>query len=165
MSNEKEEEDKSKYNIECLGKKYSKDLKVYKIIILGLKGVGKTSIIHRLLNEGFDKEYLPTFSIDINTLQVKVNDEIMQFQFWDLCGDDKFVENTKILFKNVSSAILVYAINDRKSFDILEKWYNLLKDQSSDCIIFIIGNKSDLKEQREVEKEEVENFKNNNKVE
>ena len=141
-------EDNSKYKVEYIGEKFSKDLISYKIIFIGRYGVGKTSIIHKLMNKKFDKEYQPTMSIDIKNIQVKVNEEIMQINIWDSCGNDKFALNTPNLFKNVSISI-----------------HNILKEYSLESIIFLIGNKSDLEEEREVKIEEGEEFKNNYKDE
>ena len=114
------------------------------------------------MNKVIDKEYAPTMTIDIKNIQVKVNNEIIQLNIWDCCGSDKFAQECKNLFKNVSIAILVYAINDKKSYEMLETWYNILKDHSYDNIIFLIGNKDDLeKKEREVKIEEGEKFKSN----
>ena len=160
MINEKAENE-SEYRFEFLGEKFSKDLITYKVIILGINGVGKTSIINKLGKGEFDKDYFPTISADIKTFQVKVYDKIIQIQIWDTCGNEKFVESTSNLFKNTFIAILVYAINDINSFNDLGKWLNILKGYSFDNIIFLIGNKSDLKEERKVEREQVVKFKNN----
>ena len=93
------EEDKSKYKIEFLGEKFTKDYKMYKVILLGIYGVGKTSIIHKLMNKEVDEEYEPTMSIDIKNIQVKVNDKIIQIQILDTCGNDKFAQNCQIYSK------------------------------------------------------------------
>lgn len=153
-------EGNNKYKVELLGEKNSKEYATYKVIILGLFNVGKTTIIGKLMNMPF-KVYEPTLSLDIKNIQIKVNDKILQIQFWDTCGNDQFAGSTPNLFKNASLAILVFAINDHKSFDNLSKWYNLVKETSFDSNLFLIGNKSDLEKEREVKKEEVENFKNN----
>jgi len=158
---EEEEEDKNRYKIEYLGEKFSKDLYSNKIIFIGYYGVGKTSIIHKIMNKVIDEEYAPTMSIDVKNLQIKVNDKIFLFQIWDCCGSAKFALNTPILFKNTSIGILVYAINDKKSYEELETWYNLLKEHSFDNIIFLIGNKNDLEEERKITMEEGEKFKDN----
>ena len=154
------EEDKNKYKIEYIGEKLTKDLKVYKVIIIGMLGVGKTSIIHSIMNNEVDKEYSPTMSLDIKHIQDKVNDKIIQIQIWDSCGNDKLAQQMPNLFKDAFIAIIVYAINNKKSFEELKKWYNLVKEYSFDNIIFLIGNKSDLEEEREITKENVETFKN-----
>ena len=154
------EKDENKYKVEYLGQKYTQDLLIYKVIILGLYGVGKTTIINNLIKKDTDKEYEPTISVDVIYFQVKVNDKIIQIQIWDTCGNDEFALNTPNLFKNASIAILVYAINNKKSFQDIEKWYNMLLNHSYDHIIFLIGNKSDLEDQRKVTIEDAENFKN-----
>jgi len=156
------EENKSKYKIEFLGEKFSKDLNSYKVIILGRFGVGKTTIINRLMNKKTEGEYAPTLSLDTKNIQIKVNDKIIQIQIWDCCGNDEFALNTPNLFKNASIAILVYAINDKeKSFKELKNWHNMLKQHSYESIIFLIGNKSDLENEREVTLEDVEIFYKN----
>ena len=154
-------EDNNEYKVEYFGEKFTKDFASNKLIIIGKYGVGKTTTIHKLMSKEIDKEYSPTMSIDIKNIQVKVNDTIIQISIWDCCGNDKFALNTPNLFKNVSVAILIYAINDKQSFDVLGKWYNMLKENSGDSIIFLIGNKNDLEEKREVTIEEGETFKNN----
>ena len=157
-----DEIDRSKYKIEYIGEKYSKDLKAYKVIIIGMYGVGKTSILNSLMKKEVDREYEPTISIDIKNIQAEINDKIIQMSIWDCCGSDKFAQNTPNLFKNTSIALLVYAINDKdKSFKDLESWYNKLKDLSYDSIIFLIGNKNDLEKEREIKIEDAEIFKNN----
>ena len=150
-----------KHKFEFLGEKFSNNFIRYKIIIIGSVGVGKTSIINKLGNREFDKDYYPTISADIKTFQVKVNDKILQIQFWDACGNEEFVENTPNLFKNAFIALLVYAIDDISSFNYLEKWLNILERYSFDNTIFLIGNKNDLEKERKVSKEEGERFINN----
>jgi len=98
MINDKEE-NQSKYKVEYLGEKYSKDFLTYKVIILGLYGVGKTNIIYRLMKKNIDTDYAPTISADIKNFQIKINDKIIQIQIWDTCGNDTFVENTQIYSK------------------------------------------------------------------
>ena len=163
MENESDKNN-SKYNVEYLGEIQTqnlKNLKFYKVIILGIYGVGKTTIINKLMNKNFDKEYAPTISVDVKNFKVKVNDKNIHIQIWDCCGNDEFALNTPNLFKNTSLAILVYAINDKeKSFNNLKSWYNILNEHSYDNIIFLIGNKNDLEEEREVKIEDVEEFKN-----
>ena len=74
---DEKEKDKSKYKIEFLNEKFSKDLLTYKVIVLGLYGVGKTSIINKIMKKETDKEYEPTISLDVKFFQVKVKDKII----------------------------------------------------------------------------------------
>ena len=157
-----DEIDISKYKIEYIGEKFSKEIKAYKVIVIGRYGVGKTSIINSLMEKEVDGEYEPTMSIDIKNIQTKVNDKIIQIQIWDCCGSDKYAQNMPNLLKNTYITLLVYAINDKeKSFNDLNNWYNILQAQSYDSIIFLIGNKNDLEKEREVQIEDAEEYKNN----
>ena len=63
------------------------------------------------------------------------------------------------MFKNASISIIVYAINDKKSFDDIKIWYNLIIKNSFESLIFLIGNKSDLEEERKITIEEGEKRK------
>ena len=159
--NEKENENENKYKVEFIGKGLSNQKKTYKINIIGLNGVGKSVISLRLLNKRFKDNLPPTISLDVVKFQVKVNDKIMQLQIWDSCGNEEFVHNTPNLFRDTTLTIIVYAINDRKSFFAVEKWNNILNQYSFECIKYLIGNKSDLEDERVVQKEEGEALKDN----
>ena len=90
---------------------------------------------------------------------IKVNDEIIVLQFWDACGNEEFAYKTPNLFRNASLAIIVYAINDKQSFEKVSIWINILKEYSQVTIKYLIGNKSDLEENRKVKKEDAERVK------
>jgi small GTP-binding protein len=154
-------ENESEYKVEYIGKVFSDKKKIYKINILGINGVGKSGISFRILNNKFNEDSSPTISIDVGNFQVKVNEQIIQFQIWDSCGNEEFAQSTPNLFRDTSLAIIVYAINDRKSFFAVEKWNNILNQYSFECIKYLIGNKSDLEDERVVQKEEGEALKDN----
>ena len=140
MINEKGK-DESKYKVEYLGEKFSRDLLTYKVIFIGLYGVGKMEIINKLMKKEISNDYSPTISVDVKNFQVKVNDKIIQIQIWDCCGNDEFALNTSNLYKNASVAILIYAINNKKSFNNLELWHSMLLSNSFDHTIILVGNK------------------------
>ena len=152
-------EDFSQYKIENLGKNFNKELITYKVILLGLRGVGKTSISFHLIDNEFIQSS-PTISLDLANYQVKVNDKIIQIQLWDTCGNEEFAEKTQNLFINTKLAILVYALNDRKSFEDIKKWYNILRNRTMGFMTFLIANKKDLEEERQVQEYEGEMLKN-----
>jgi small GTP-binding protein len=149
------EDNDNKYKIEEIGETFSKKLTTYKVIILGLSGVGKTTISFQIIKKKY-KECSPTISLDLANYQIKVNDKKIQIQFWDACGNEDFAENTPNLFKNTSIAILVYSITDRKSFEDIEKWLHILRDKAMGYQTILIGNKTDLEMERMVQKSEGE---------
>jgi len=157
--NENENETEKDYNVEFIGKGHSDKFTTYKVNLLGINGVGKSGISFRLLNNKFKEDSSPTISVDVENFQVKVNDKIIQFQLWDSCGNEEFAQNTPNLFRGTTLAIIVYAINDRKSFFEVQKWNNILNKYSRECMKYLIGNKCDLEDYRVVSKEEGEALK------
>ena len=153
-----DEEDKD-YKIEVINEKdNNSNINNYKVIILGLTGVGKTTISFRVVRNEFIQSS-PTISLDVVNYQVKVNDKKIKIQLWDTCGNDEFAKNTPNLFKNTTLAIIVYAINDRQSFNEVGEWYNILREKSIDSLVYLIGNKIDLEKERKVTKDEGEELK------
>ena len=135
---QKKNEDK----IEVLGKEAKADLK-FKIIVVGNMSVGKSCLALRA-TEGVFKENLgSTLSLSINTFNVKINNRCISLQIWDTCGQEKFRALIKGYYTNSSLAIIVYSVTDKNSFDDVNVWYKLIKENISDCKIFLIANKVD----------------------
>ena len=155
----------SNYKIEILKEDILSDEITSKIIIIGDSGVGKTSLSLRLTKNLFEDAPKTTVGFDIFKYVAKINELTIKLQIWDTCGLEEFSSCTPSLYKNAALAIIVYAIDSRKSFDHLENWKNLVRANASpDTLIFIVGNKKDLEKEdkRKVETEQGENFKNIN---
>ena len=136
---------------------------IYKVILIGDQNVGKTSIIQKLVTKYFNKKYNSTIGFDIFYYRVKINDKIIKLNIWDTCGMKDFFSCTKNIFTDVALAIIAYSIDNRESFEHLEGWINTLKANSSPNVLkFIVGNKCDLEDGREVQKDEGEKLKNDN---
>ena len=85
---------------------------------------------------------------------------MVKLQIWDTCGQEFYRSLVSSFYRNTSLAIIVYAINNQKSFDDLDLWIKDLKSNSSpDIKIFLIGNKADLSEERVISKEMAEKIK------
>ena len=146
------------YKIEYLGESLDGDKPTKKVIIIGLTGVGKSTISHYLIKNEF-KHFTPTINLDIAGYKLRVNKTIIQFQIWDTCGNENYVISTPFLFKDTFLAIIVYAIDNKTSFEDVEKWYNILRDQSLTSLVYLIGNKNDLEEKRQVQKHKAEELR------
>ena len=153
---------KIEHNIEYIGEIYSNELNTYKVIIIGDKGVGKTSICLSLLKKEYINSIPSTISVQIQNYQIKINDKIIQMQFWDTGGLEDFYSYTPNLFQNADLAIFVYSINDKISFEHISSLDSLLNQNNLECIKFLVGNKIDLEDKRMVQKYEAEDFKNTN---
>ena len=163
--NDFEEENENNINeneieIDSIGDSIIKDLRLYKVIIIGDSKVGKTSISYRALKNEFNENISSNIISDVQNYKISVNNQNFIIQLWDNCVNEDFDKYTPNLFNNVSIAILVYSINNKKSFENISIWNNILYEHCFDCIKFLIGSKNDLEEERQVQKEEGEKIKN-----
>ena len=141
-----------KYDIQKMPDTYNKEDVNYKVLFLGDSGVGKSSLVIRGINNKYDSFYKPTVGFDLINYIVKINDKVIKLQIWDTCGQEEFSMCNQSLFKNATVAIMVYSINNKKSYENIKKWVNHVKNLSKEnTIFFLVGNKSDLCSQRQVE--------------
>lgn len=138
----------------------------YKLIIIGNSGAGKSCLIKRAITEDFAFEYQTTIAFEFSSLLVKINNEkIYKLQIWDTCGQEIYRSLIANFYRNASLAMLLYEIDDQKSFDDLKNWVVELREKSNpDIIIFLIGNKCDLEHQRVITKEQGQKFAEENKI-
>ena len=130
------------------------------IILAGSSSDGKTKIIERYIDNTYKQNYLATFGIDIKFKKVKMEDDSeVRVKVTDTAGQERFRSYPKNYFDKVDGIIIAYDITDKKSFNIAEyEWINQIKNDSSlkEKVIFLVGNKSDLEDQRVISKEEGE---------
>ena len=138
----------------------------YKIILLGDVSVGKTSIFNRFINNSFSPSSSDTTSIDNKQKSIVIDENtIACLSLWDTAGEEKFKGIAPLYYKDAHGALLIYDINDKKSFESLENWVTIINSNvPKDCIIQIVGNKSDTPDLREVSKEEIRLFADQNSL-
>ena len=121
---------------------YSKKLKV---ILVGMSGSGKTSLINILTGECFKSIELTTSAPSFVEKLVTVDDKLFRLEIWDTAGQEKFYALTKIFIKESKIVIFVYDITSEKSFEEIDFWVKTVKDILGDEPIFgLAGNKKDL---------------------
>lgn len=125
--------------------------KVAKIIIIGESAVGKTCIAKRYFENSFQSKVSETIGAGYFKTQVEIQGEMVDFVLWDTAGAERYRALTPLYFSNAAAAIVAYAINDRKTFEELDSFIQLLNEKTENILIYIVGNKNDLEEEREVE--------------
>jgi small GTP-binding protein len=131
----------------------------FKIIIVGDSGVGKSCLSIKASRNFFEDFYSPTVGFEFLTFNVKVEDKNIKLQIWDTCGQEVYRSLISSFYRSASLAVIVYSINSEESYNNIEKWLNDIKTQSNpDVKIFLIGNKADLEDKREITKESGEKF-------
>ena len=133
----------------------------FKLIVVGNSSVGKSCLSSMATRHKFENAHLATIGFEYFTFNIKLEETVIKLQIWDTCGQEFYRSLISSFYRNTSLALIVYAIDDQKSFDDLEIWLKDLKTNSSpDVKIFLIGNKIDLEDKRIISKEMAEKFKN-----
>ncbi len=137
----------------------------FKIIVIGDPGVGKSCLTGRAVKDKFDSQYAPTIGFEFLTYNVKIQDKIIKLQIWDTCGQEMYRSLISNFYRNASLAMIVYSIDSKESFLHINTWLKDVKIQSHpDVKIILIGNKSDLVDNRAVTYEEAKKFKEENQL-
>ena len=132
-----------------------------KIILLGDAGVGKTNILSRFIVDDFSMETPSTVSMEFGRKVEEIDGKKVKLQIWDTAGQERYRAVTKNYIKGSKGAFIVYDISKSESFKNIDDWFNDIKENGdADCVIEIIGNKSDLEESRDVTEEEGRNKAN-----
>ena len=132
-----------------------------KLILVGEAQVGKTAIINQYIQNTFEEEYIATIGQEKQTKEITLkNGTKFKLEIWDTIGQDTYSAANKIFMRNAKIALLVYDITKEESFKNLNKFYTQVCDiNGKDKIIFgVVGNKSDLYEERTVEEEDGQKY-------
>ena len=129
---------------------------IYKILIVGESGCGKTSILNRLCGGEFTHNNVSTVGVDFQTKNISFDDKEVTMQIWDTAGQEKYQNITQSYFRNSHGIIVAYDITDADSFDRVKKWVDKIRTDFESIPILLIGNKADLQEKRVVSKAEAE---------
>ena len=137
----------------------------FKMIVIGDAGVGKSCLTNRAAKDKFLSDYSPTVGFEFLTFSTNIENKIIKLQIWDTCGQEVYRSLITNFYRNASLAMMVYAINSRESFFHINQWLKEVRLQSHpDVKIILIGNKSDLENERVVTTEEARKFKEENQI-
>ena len=148
------------FNIELLPEDYAQYDISFKIIVIGDSSVGKSCLTTQAVRNNFEEFYTATIGFEFLTFNIRINNNVLKLQIWDTCGQEVYKSLITNFYRNSSLALILYAINNMDSFKHAETWLNELKAQANPNVkIFLVGNKSDLEDERVVSKEDGERFR------
>ena len=139
---------------------------IFKFIMVGDSGVGKSCLFIQFTDKQFSPTHELTLGVEFGS-RILTMDEypVIKVQVWDTAGQEIFRSITLSYFRNAVGAFIVYDITRRSSFDKLDEWLeDARKNCSPNCVIFLIGNKSDVSAKRVVDRVEGENFAKSNGI-
>jgi len=131
----------------------------FKYIVIGCSGVGKTSIVRRLVDGKFMKGTQSTVGIEYFTHITAIEGRTVKMMIWDTAGQERFYTIARAYFRAAVGVVLVFDITDRKSFDQLPRWLRDARAEADPhCSVVLVGNKADQSGSRTVSREEGEEF-------
>lgn len=117
----------------------------FQYILVGDKGVGKSSLLESFANNKFQENVQSTVGIDFHTKTATIDSHNFKLQLWDTAGQERFRAVVRPYFRNAVGAILVFDINNESTFTILTELITEVKDNSKPGLPYfiLVGNKSD----------------------
>lgn len=129
---------------------------VFKITVLGEAAVGKTSLLNRFCEGSFQEDYKPTLGANIIRKDVSIEETVkVRLIMWDLAGQEKYNVIRSMYFQGCEGALFVYDVTRYSTFDsIKSKWLrDFQKYIRKEGVYVLIGNKTDMQEDRVVTSE------------
>lgn len=132
---------------------------LFKIMLIGDSGVGKSSLMMRICDEKFNPTFFPTIGVDFKIKTFYQNSESIKMQIWDTAGQERFKSITNAYYRGAHGIIIVFDLTNRESFKDVEIWLaDIEKLNNSSVVRIMVGNKCDLDETRQVRNEEAQRF-------
>ncbi|XP_034917346.1 ras-related protein RABA6a isoform X2 [Populus alba] len=130
---------------------------LFKAVLIGDSAVGKSNLLSRFSRDEFRLDSKPTIGVEFAYRNIRVGDKLIKAQIWDTAGQERAI--TSSYYRGALGALLVYDITRRATFDNVKKWLRELRDfGSSDMVVVLVGNKSDISHLREVDEDDGKNL-------
>ena len=124
-----------------------------KLVLMGKGGVGKTSLVNRYVHQRFSQNYMQTLGQDVFSKKLTINNNQVVVQIYDIAGQERFESFRPTYLKGADMGLAVFDLTIPGTISELKnQWLpELSKTIEKPFYISVVGNKSDLKEQRIVD--------------
>ncbi|GFQ06434.1 RAS-related protein raba5a [Phtheirospermum japonicum] len=124
---------------------------LFKIVLIGDSAVGKSNLLARFARDEFYPNSKSTIGVEFQTQKMEINGKEVKAQIWDTAGQERFRAVTSAYYRGAVGALVVYDISRRQTFESVGRWLNELHTHSDmNVVTILVGNKSDLRDAREV---------------
>ncbi|TEB31422.1 GTPase [Coprinellus micaceus] len=132
---------------------------LFKVVLIGDSGVGKSNLLSRFTRNEFNLESKSTIGVEFATRSINVDGKTVKAQIWDTAGQERYRAITSAYYRGAVGALLVYDIAKHATYVNVMRWLKELRDHAdSNIVIMLVGNKSDLKHLRAVPTDEAKAF-------
>lgn len=124
---------------------------LYRLVLIGDSGVGKTAILLRYSDNMFNTSFITTIGIDFRIKTIEVNGKKVKLQIWDTAGQEQFHSVATSYYRNAHGIMLIYDITSAQSFIHISKWVsNISNNAPTNVKQVLLGNKCDMEENKRV---------------
>ncbi|KAF8820208.1 Rab1 protein [Cardiosporidium cionae] len=130
---------------------------LFKLVLIGDSGVGKSCLLLRFADDAFAESYITTIGVDFRFRTIHVDEKVVKLQIWDTAGQERFRTITSAYYKGADGIVIVYDTTDKESFNRVDDWISEVNRYASETTTkILVGNKSDLIDQKEVSTQEAQ---------
>ena len=138
---------------------------LFKLIIIGDTGVGKSCLMKRIMDNEFKQEHQVTIGVEFGSFGLKIDGKIIKLQIWDTAGQESFKSVTRIFYRGAHCVFLTYDVTREDTFVNLSQWLSEVKQHATEDVrVYMVGNKGDIEDQREVTHERALEMAKANKI-
>ena len=137
---------------------------IFLVIIIGDSGVGKTAILSKYVKGIFPVAPSPTIAIEFATKIIQIKEGgYIKAQIWDSAGQERYKAIVAGHYRRAAGALIVYDVTKKSTFEHITNWLKNINEMAEkNCISYLIGNKVDLldinENNREVTIEEAQKY-------
>jgi small GTP-binding protein len=126
----------------------------HKIVVIGAPAVGKTSLVRKYTKGEFQKEYISTLGAQFSRYEEIIENNTIELIIWDIAGQEAWETMRTKFYKGSSAGIVVFShdTKEQQSISEIDKWISELKSNCGDIPVMLFGNKIDLIDLDELEK-------------
>ena len=132
---------------------------IFKILLIGDAGVGKSSILLRFTDDAFEEHLASTIGVDFKVKTVQLGGKTVKLTIWDTAGQERFRTITSSYYRGAHGIIVVFDVTDQESFNNVKQWlHEIDRYACANVKKLLVGNKCDLASKRAVPTEQAAEF-------
>ncbi|XP_057377276.1 ras-related protein Rab-35-like [Daphnia carinata] len=131
---------------------------LFKLLIIGDSGVGKSSLLLRFADNTFSGNYITTIGVDFKIRTILLNGERVKLQIWDTAGQERFRTITSTYYRGTHGVIVVYDVSSGESFANVKRWLHEIEQNCDVVNRILVGNKDDMPDRKVVLTEDAQRF-------
>jgi len=125
---------------------------LFKLLLIGDSGVGKSCLLLRFADDTYTESYISTIGVDFKIRTIELEGKTVKLQIWDTAGQERFRTITSSYYRGAHGIIVVYDVTDNDTFTNVKQWLQEIDRYAVEGVNkLLVGNKSDLTGKKVVE--------------